>query len=731
MKKLIIIIVFLFAFFSGFSQIKTFDKIKVKEKAIVPAAIGLTEAINLQQLNDSLATFSFPSGNQFALSVSGSAWSANSFLSVVNDTTLLYGDGLTYSRGLRLNGGIHSFISLEQNSIEKARLKFNERTVGGDYVELYSAANIFNIDAPSINLGSTAAGVAFFNVFGTSQFNDISTFTDDVIGQDSLRIDGDVLLKSDLTVIGDILGSNLNISNWNDAYTHITESGASHTFIDQSVTTTSSPDFQAARMGSLILNQAGSTTLTFQESTSLRAIIKYNTSTTIFEIYSPSHPLHINKIGDQNVFFGDGATEFGGTIASLDIPSEATDVDKFLVSNAGLIKYRTGDELLSDIGGASASLYWKNDGTSAATGNWDLGIYSLTAASADINGNLEANTAQFYGTTWIQKVDDASLFYLYRDDAVIGINDIIGSIRFGGTDGGNSNAAYMEVIADPLGGNWGATDTPSKISFGTTPNGSATSIDGLVIDMNQDVSLPNGGLTAETLKATNMTSSFFQYYNGTSLVNSVISQSGGNLDFGGTGDFALTSVAPLSVTNETAAILGTQIGTVYNLWHSGSSKVNAGLIGFKAEGTWTSTSGTRQSAFFVKTVVNGSTVEKFTISSIGDGWFAGGLNMDGLLIQSETSGITASTTQAQGQQPLITNFNEISTVANAFDAITLPPAQAGLIVYVTNTGVNQLGCYPASGDQIDALGVNNKIDIGATSKRFIAVSSSLWISSNI
>ena len=37
------------------------------------------------------------------------------------------------------------------------------------------------------------------------------------------------------------------------------------------------------------------------------------------------------------------------------IPNATTDTDKFLVSDGGIVKYRTGAELLSDIGGASAS----------------------------------------------------------------------------------------------------------------------------------------------------------------------------------------------------------------------------------------------------------------------------------------------------------------------------------------------------------------------------------------
>ena len=45
----------------------------------------------------------------------------------------------------------------------------------------------------------------------------------------------------------------------------------------------------------------------------------------------------------------------GGAVSIANIANATTDTDKFLVSDGGVIKYRTGTELLSDIGGASSS----------------------------------------------------------------------------------------------------------------------------------------------------------------------------------------------------------------------------------------------------------------------------------------------------------------------------------------------------------------------------------------
>ena len=44
-----------------------------------------------------------------------------------------------------------------------------------------------------------------------------------------------------------------------------------------------------------------------------------------------------------------------GQLSLSSIPNATTDTDKFLVSDGGVVKYRTGSEVLSDIGGASSS----------------------------------------------------------------------------------------------------------------------------------------------------------------------------------------------------------------------------------------------------------------------------------------------------------------------------------------------------------------------------------------
>jgi len=92
--------------------------------------------------------------------------------------------------------------------------------------------------------------------------------------------------------------------------------------------------------------------------------------------------------------------------------------------------------------------------------------------------------------------------------------------------------------------------------------------------------------------------------------------------------------------------------------------------------------------------------------------FSGGVTVggdltmtSGFMEQSVTAGITASTTQTQGQGALTSQINEISIVANPDDTVTLPAAVGGLPLTIINNGDNNLQFFPASGDDT-GVGVN-------------------------
>jgi hypothetical protein len=91
-----------------------------------------------------------------------------------------------------------------------------------------------------------------------------------------------------------------------------------------------------------------------------------------------------------------------------------------------------------------------------------------------------------------------------------------------------------------------------------------------------------------------------------------------------------------------------------------------------------------------------------------------------------TAGITASVTQTQGNGALTTEVNEVSTVANANDTVTLPTAAVGWRVVVINNGANTLQIFPASGDNLGA-GVDTAMTLANGSRiTFHAFDATNW-----
>lgn len=82
---------------------------------------------------------------------------------------------------------------------------------------------------------------------------------------------------------------------------------------------------------------------------------------------------------------------------------------------------------------------------------------------------------------------------------------------------------------------------------------------------------------------------------------------------------------------------------------------------------------------------------------------------------SALSGITARAGGGQALATLLTRtINRITTVASANDSVKLPPAKAGMIVYVINAAAaNSMNCFPATGGVINALSPDAAFAIAA------------------
>lgn len=86
--------------------------------------------------------------------------------------------------------------------------------------------------------------------------------------------------------------------------------------------------------------------------------------------------------------------------------------------------------------------------------------------------------------------------------------------------------------------------------------------------------------------------------------------------------------------------------------------------------------------------------------SMPDGnWLLGLAAMQNLAFNP---GLTAGTTQTQaGGTALKYGLNEVTSVANASDALTMPEAKKGSGVIIANDGGNAANLFPASGDTIN------------------------------
>lgn len=97
------------------------------------------------------------------------------------------------------------------------------------------------------------------------------------------------------------------------------------------------------------------------------------------------------------------------------------------------------------------------------------------------------------------------------------------------------------------------------------------------------------------------------------------------------------------------------------------------------------------------------------------------------LADSRAAGLTASTTQTQGQGPLTAAVNEISVCANANDTRTLMAATGKETILVINNGAATLQIFPASGGTIDGLALNASTTIAADATgTFVSYAANKW-----
>ena len=192
----------------------------------------------------------------------------------------------------------------------------------------------------------------------------------------------------------------------------------------------------------------------------------------------------------------------------------------------------------------------------------------------------------------------------------------------------------------------------------------------------------------------------------------VLAAGGGSL----TGSLIVTNnvSAPLRLTNTTQAVDGTLVGIDFRMNHSGGSTVVAGLIGAEADGTWSSTSGTRDGAIVIKPAIDGNATERVRVDQHGlkfNGDTASANALDDYeegtwtpTITSTVAGINYAESVQQGK------YTKIGRLVNASFLI--------VVTGVTNSGGNgnkKIDGLPFTQDgssyaQVGILGYNDVFD---------------------
>jgi hypothetical protein len=204
-----------------------------------------------------------------------------------------------------------------------------------------------------------------------------------------------------------------------------------------------------------------------------------------------------------------GAVDIGGNLTLSSILNATTDTDKFLVSDSGVIKYRTGAELLSDIGGQVSGNYVTLDTNQTITGEklfsaLTLQLAAAGSASPTIIRNTSGTTGSTSGYNTIGFNSSNNIFVdtTNRGGFILGFNNSVSNRTYTLQDASGTLAFTSQIPANPVGGT-GTTNYLPKFTGSTTIGNS------IVQDLGYAYILPSG---AEALRVAN-DNVFISFYN--------------------------------------------------------------------------------------------------------------------------------------------------------------------------------------------------------------------------
>jgi hypothetical protein len=198
-------------------------------------------------------------------------------------------------------------------------------------------------------------------------------------------------------------------------------------------------------------------------------------------------------------YFDLGANGDVGIAGSLDVNTIAnatTDTDRFLVSDTGIIKYRTGAELLSDIGAQAAGNFVTTDTSQAITANKSFTVgFSLASEGSGNQTSFFRNTSSLFsgsGGTNIFGFNNSNNIYFGKglnNGGVLQWNNTTATRYYTLPDADGTLALTSQIPANPVGGTgafgrvayWNGTgtitsdslfqwnDTFKRLGIGRTP----------------------------------------------------------------------------------------------------------------------------------------------------------------------------------------------------------------------------------------------------------------------
>ena len=382
------------------------------------------------------------------------------------------------------------------------------------------------LSGTAINIGHTTSTTTIKDDLAVDGILDITDATDssDATGDTgALRTEGGASIAKKLYVGTDVsVGGNLNVSGTTTTV-DTTNTTIKDVLIKLGQGTTADPSSSVIDLGIIFTRGNGSAS-----NIANRAILwdesadEFAFAFTNNEDGATSGNVDIDDYADVHVgkITADDASTFTGGIVLGTVAAAGTDTDKFLVlDGSGNVDYRTGTQVLSDIGAAASKTYGISDDNAVEIDGADIadneyarftanGLESRTAAevAADIEGSIDAVGALNSGsitsgfgtitaggiiktedTTNATSTTDGSLqtdgglsvvldavfgddVTLITDSAVLNLG--VGSdvkLTHDGTTGGTLSGT--PVVVDSLGASALANDTYSGLVLGFIANG--------------------------------------------------------------------------------------------------------------------------------------------------------------------------------------------------------------------------------------------------------------------